>query len=82
MMEVVNRLMLVALRPGGSSPTTMLTVAKRPLHAPASTVYEKINPANQKVLELTEDRIMVSDITQVDGQYVLLVTPPTNPQEV
>lgn len=60
----------------------MLTVARRPLHAPASTVYEMIDPANQKVLELTEDRILVTNITQVDGQYVLLVTPPTNAQEV
>ncbi len=49
---------------------------------PASTIYEMIDPANQKVLELTEDRIVVTNITKVDGQYVLLVTPPTNAQEV
>ncbi|KAG7291190.1 hypothetical protein NEMBOFW57_001202 [Staphylotrichum longicolle] len=80
--EAVNRLMLAALRPGGSSPTTMLAVARRPLHAPASTVYEMIDPANQEVLELTEDRIVVTNITKVDGQYVVLVTPPTNAPEL
>ncbi len=80
--EVVNRLMLLALRPGGSSPTTMLTVARRPLHAPASTVYKMLDSANQKVVELSEDRIVVTNIAQVDGEYVLLVTPPTNAQEV
>lgn len=79
---VVNRLMLLALRPGGSSPTTMLTVARRPLRAPASTVYKMIDSANQKVVELTEDRVVVTNITQVDGEYVLLVTRPTNAQEV
>lgn len=58
-----------AKRPGGSSPTTILTVARRPLHAPASARYEMMDPANQKVLlELTEDRIVVTNITQVDGE--------------
>ena len=79
---IVNRLMLLALRPGGSSPTAMLTVARRPLRAPASTVYKMIDFANQKVIELTEDRVVVTNITQVDGEYVLLVTGPTNAQEV
>lgn len=41
-----------------------------------------IDPANQEVLELNEDRIVVTNITKVDGQYVLLVIPPTNAQEV
>ena len=70
--------MLVALRPDGSSPTMMLTVAKRPLNASASDVYEVINPASQTVRELSEDRIVVTGIQQVDGQYVVLVTPPKN----
>ena len=74
----VNRNMLVAQRPGGSSPTTMLTVAKRPLNASAATVFQLIDPKTLSVRELFEDRIVVSNIRQVDGQYVVLITPPNN----
>ena len=72
--------MLAQLRPGGSSPTTMLAVAHRPLNASAATVYQVVDRASQQVHELSEDRIVVSNMRQVDGQYVVLVTPPTNVQ--
>lgn len=69
--------MLAQLRPDGASPTTMLMVAKRPLNASASGVFQVIDPASQSVNELPEDRIVVSNVQQVDGQYVILVTPPS-----
>jgi hypothetical protein len=72
--------MLVALRPGGASPSTMLSVAKRPLNSTAATPFQMIDTANQSVRELTEDRIVVTGINSVDGQYVVLVTPPKNGQ--
>ena len=67
--------MLVALRPGGSSPSTMLTVAKRALNS-TSGQWMPVNANSQIVMELPEDRIEVSGLTQLDGQYVILVTDP------
>jgi len=67
--------MLVALRPAGSSPSTMLTVAKRALNA-TSGQFMPFNPDQQTVLELPEDRIQIQNITQMDGQYIILVTQP------
>ncbi|KAI9047636.1 hypothetical protein LZ554_008347 [Drepanopeziza brunnea f. sp. 'monogermtubi'] len=49
-----NRKMLVAMRPDGSSPSTML----------------------QYVRELPEDRIVVPQVNQLDGQYIILVGQP------
>jgi hypothetical protein len=68
----VNRNMLVALKPEGSSPSTMLTVAKRALNA-TSGQFLPINAAVQVVRELPEDRILVPELDQLDGQYVILV---------
>lgn len=68
-------MMLAALRPQGSSPTTMLTVAKRPLNATSGT-FMPINSEIQAVSELLEDRIVVPRMTRLDGQYVILVTAP------
>ena len=35
-----------------------------------------VNANSQIVMELPEDRIEVSGLTQLDGQYVILVTDP------
>jgi hypothetical protein len=69
----VNRMMLANLKPAGSSPTTMLTVAKRLLNA-TSGQFQPINANAQVVHELKEDRILVPGLTQLDGQYIILVT--------
>ncbi|KAL8412762.1 hypothetical protein RB596_009357 [Gaeumannomyces avenae] len=73
-----NRHMLMAFQPGPSSPADMLTVAKRPLNASATTVFQQVSPKYRFVSGLPEDRIVISNIEQVDGQYVVLVTPPNN----
>ena len=73
----VNRNMLAALRPAGSSPSTMLTVAKRALDA-SSGQFMPVNEDAQVVRELPEDRIQLPGMEQLDGQYIVLVTNPTN----
>ena len=65
--------MLAALSPNGASPSTMLIVAKR---TASNTVYEPVNQNSQVVHELPEDRILVSSVAQLDGQYVVLVIEP------
>lgn len=67
--------MLVALRPTGSSPSTMLTVAKRALNA-SSSHFMPVHKDTQFVRELPEDRIQLPGMTQLDGQYIILVTNP------
>lgn len=67
--------MLVAMKPAGSSPSTMLTVAKRALNA-TSGQFTPVNPGVQVVKELPEDRIHIPAMTQLDGQYIILVTDP------
>lgn len=71
----VNRAMLQAMRPYGFSPSTMLTVYKRPLNA-TSGQFLPLLADNQVVRELPEDRIEISKMTQLDGVYVILVTAP------
>ena len=71
----VNRAMLTALRPAGSSPSTMLTVAKRALNA-TSGQFMPFNPDTQTVRELPEDRIQIQNVNRLDGQYIILVTQP------
>jgi hypothetical protein len=68
-------MMLAALSPQGSSPSTMLTVAKRPLNATSGT-FQPINSQTQLVSELLEDRIVVPGMTQLDGTYIILVAIP------
>ncbi|KAH8679867.1 hypothetical protein BGZ60DRAFT_239019 [Tricladium varicosporioides] len=75
MMVPFNRAMLTALRPMGSSPSTMLTVAKRPLNA-TSGQFIPLNADAQVVHELTVDKIELPNMTQLDGQYLILVTTP------
>ncbi|KUJ24098.1 uncharacterized protein LY89DRAFT_776277 [Mollisia scopiformis] len=75
MLVPFNRNMLVALKPAGSSPSTMLTVAKRPLNA-TNGQFMPVNAGVQVVKELPEDRIQIPEMTQLDGQYVILVTNP------
>ena len=69
--------MLVALRPAGSSPSTFLTIAKRAVNA-SSGQFTPVNKDAQFVRELPEDRIQLPDMMQLDGQYIILVTSPTN----
>ncbi|KAK3940117.1 hypothetical protein QBC46DRAFT_354389 [Diplogelasinospora grovesii] len=71
-----NRAMLVQKRPGGSSPSTMLVVAKRALNAKTTDKFQVMPMNTQAVNELPEDRITVRDVKQVDGEYILLITPP------
>jgi len=63
------------MKPSGSSPSTMLTVAKRALNA-TSGQFLPLNPGVQVVRELPEDRIQVPGMDQLDGQYVILVGEP------
>lgn len=72
----VNRNRLLTQRPGGLSLSTVFTVAKRPLNSSASAVFQPIQSARLSVEELLEGRIVVSNIRQVDGQYVVLRTSP------
>jgi len=66
--------MLAALKPMGSSPSTMLTIAKRALNA-TSGQFLPVSPDTQVVSELPEDRILLPGMTQSDGQYIILVAP-------
>ena len=71
----VNRNMLVSLKPAGSSPTTMLTVAKRALNS-SSGQFKPVSKDAQLVRELPEDRVQIPGMMQLDGQYLILVTEP------
>lgn len=75
MIGEVNRNMLVALKPAGSSPSTMLVVAKRSLNT-SSEQFVPVNADAQVVRELPDDRILVPGVSQLDGQYVILITDP------
>ncbi|KAH6675735.1 hypothetical protein B0J14DRAFT_371551 [Halenospora varia] len=68
-----NRNMLVAMKPTGSSPSTMLTVAKRAANS-TNGQFVPINQDTQSVRELPEDRIQLPAMAQLDGQYIILVT--------
>lgn len=75
MFRVVNRNMLVALKTMGSSPSTILTVAKRALNA-TSGLFMPLMADSQVIRELPEDRIQIPGVRQLDGQYIILVTDP------
>ncbi|KAM3078301.1 hypothetical protein ACMFMG_006189 [Clarireedia jacksonii] len=75
MLVPFNRNMLVALRPAGPSPSAMLTVAKRALNA-SSGQFMPLQRDMQFVRELPDDRIQLPVMTQLDGQYIILVTNP------
>jgi len=53
----------------------MLTVGRRALNA-TSGQFLPFNPTLQTVRELPEDRIAIQGVTQLDGQYIILVTAP------
>lgn len=55
----------------------MLQVGRRPLNATSGT-FLSFNADKQIVRELPEDRIMVKGVTDLDGQYIMMVTPPNN----
>ena len=67
--------MLLALAPGGALPSSMLVAAKRPLlsQAPFSVMPDV---SRQVVNELNQNTVVIRDMQQLDGEYVLLVTPP------
>ena len=69
--------MLAALHPQGSSPTTMLTVGRRALNATSGT-FLPFNEGRQIVRELPDDKIVVEGIGQLDGQFLMMVVPPSN----
>ena len=69
--------MLVQQRPYGASPTMMLQVGRRALNATSGT-FLPFNPTAQLVRELPEDRIMVTGVKDLDGQYIMMITPPRN----
>lgn len=75
MPRVVNRKMLTAALPNGSSPTTMLVLARRPLNA-TSGEFLPFMEDSQVVHEINEDRIVITGLTQFDGQWLILITPP------
>ncbi|PBP19869.1 paired amphipathic helix protein Sin3a [Diplocarpon rosae] len=72
MLVPFNRNMLVAMNPDGSSPSTMLTVGRRALNA-TSGQFLPFNRDAQYVRELPVDKVVVPQVTQLDGQYVILV---------
>lgn len=78
MKEPVNRNMLAAMKPAGSSPSTMLTLAKRALNG-TSGQFMPLNASTQVVRELPEDRILIPGMTQLDGQYIILVSDGPQP---
>ncbi|KAG4419274.1 hypothetical protein IFR04_007593 [Cadophora malorum] len=75
MLVPFNRMMLAAMRPEGSSPSTMLTVGRRALNATSGT-FLPFNRVVQFVKELPDDKVVVPQVTQLDGQYIILVTQP------
>ncbi|CZS99040.1 uncharacterized protein RAG0_07538 [Rhynchosporium agropyri] len=75
MLVPFNRMMLAAMKPDGSSPSTMLMVARRPLNATSGT-FLPFNQDSQYVRELPQDKVVLPQVSQLDGQYVLLVTQP------
>jgi hypothetical protein len=73
---IVDRNMLVAMRPQGLSPSTMLTVGRRALNVTSGT-FSPFNEDKHVVRGLPEGRILVSGI-KLDGQYIIIATPPKN----
>ncbi|OCK78723.1 hypothetical protein K432DRAFT_301395 [Lepidopterella palustris CBS 459.81] len=67
-----NRAMFQSLRNTDTPPTDQLLVAKRPLEDTTGQFVPLI-PENQEVINAPEDRIRVPGITDIDGQYVVLV---------
>ncbi|KAF4635015.1 hypothetical protein G7Y89_g3081 [Cudoniella acicularis] len=75
MLVPFNRAMLMALQPAGSTTLPMLSVGKRALNA-TSGQFLPMNANAQVDSELNQDRIEVPNVTQLNGQYLLLVTKP------
>jgi hypothetical protein len=69
----VNSAML-AIKTGNSSyKKTGLTVARRSLNGTSSEKFNPLPQGFQKILE-SEGRVKVSNLTQLDGQYILLLS--------
>ncbi|RDW61324.1 hypothetical protein BP5796_11216 [Coleophoma crateriformis] len=67
-----NRAMLAALKSNGTSPSQSLMVARRALNA-TTEKFTPIPRAQQTVNEQPEDRIAIQGLTQLDGQYIIMV---------
>ncbi|EMD96468.1 hypothetical protein COCHEDRAFT_1025009 [Bipolaris maydis C5] len=67
-----NRAMLVAKTLNSTDAEKRLVVAKRPLNATTES-FTPLSPDTQGLVA-SENRIKVSGLSQLDGQYVLLVT--------
>jgi hypothetical protein len=69
----VNSAML-AIKTGNTSfKKNGLTVARRSLNGTSSEKFNPLPQGLQKILE-SEGRVQVSNLTQLDGQYILLVS--------
>ncbi|KAI0149243.1 hypothetical protein BJ166DRAFT_582462 [Pestalotiopsis sp. NC0098] len=67
-----NRQVLARLLPAGSSSNTTLSVARRPLDT--GSPFEVACDIKQQVMNgAPDDRIMVSQLSSLDGEYVILV---------
>jgi hypothetical protein len=64
--------MLAALNQMDSSPSTMLIVAKRELNSTGGQ-FMPLVAEGQVVRDYPENQILVSGVTQLDGQYIILV---------
>lgn len=67
----------MAMHPEGASPGMMLQVGRRALNASSGT-FLPFNEGQQTVLELPEDRIVVSGVKKLDGQFIMMVHAPKN----
>ncbi|PSR75449.1 hypothetical protein BD289DRAFT_191008 [Coniella lustricola] len=66
----VNGKMLDDLKPAGqpNAPQPKLTLARRPLNASSTTMFEAVDTVIQ-----TDSHLVAENITQIDGQYIVLV---------
>jgi hypothetical protein len=64
------------MKPGGlAASPAMLQVAKRVQNGTAVSKFQVLDPRTQAVAAPPDDRITVSNINQIDGEYVILVNP-------
>jgi hypothetical protein len=65
--------MLAQLEPTGTIEASRLMVARKALNASASDPFQVADRASMTILGLPDDKIVVSNVQQVDGHYVVLV---------
>jgi hypothetical protein len=69
----VNSAMLATKTGNSSYERNGLTVARRSLNGTSSEKFDPLPQRFQKILE-SEGRVKVSNLTQLDGQYILLLS--------